>query len=212
MNFWKTKFCPGVLVLIVLMLVCCGEKAEKPEGPIEMPKLTLGEHVRGAIGEIMSKMRWNSEDEIASKIRTRRSLAKYLLTEQAALMAHFMSMNWDELPQEMIPGQELYWFDAEGNSIKSTDVPNVFWKDRYADMEPASEDTLIEIELEGNGMEIWLEDEEDPMLGRDCTARIEYECRIVSKDEDGNVVNSRKVAIRSEYCHRYNCPWKPCEI
>lgn len=203
MNFWRIKFFPCVLVLIVLMLMGCSEKVKQPEDSGVKSLETQRDYVEGAISTIMTKMKWKGD--IAGKVRTRRSLAVHILGKDTTLMAYFMSQQWDKLPTEKIDGQELYTFDTDGNRMLSTDAPNVFWKDRYTDIECASDDTMIE--LEANVKEVWLEDVETPTLGLDCRARVDYEFRVVCRDENGMIISSRRVAVRSWLCHRNPCPW-----
>jgi hypothetical protein len=211
MNFWRIKFFPCVLVLIVLLLVGCGEKVKQPVGSDTASLETQRDYVEGAISTIMTKMEWDVNAEIAKKIRTRRSLAVHILKDHTALMAYFQSKQWEKMDIVRGDKAKLYTFDSEGKKVLWDGKINVFWEKMYKEKAQAYS-TAASIELELEVTHVTLDDVENPTKTLDCKSQEFYEFRVVCKDENGKVISNLKGVGSGIRCHSEDCPWYVCEI
>jgi len=202
----KVVYLTLILAFVVLVYVGCGKEKEPIGGSVVDPLETQSEYVKGAISKIMEKMNWDINAVVAKRIRTRRSLAVHILENHTALMAHFMSENWDRLPTKQFPGQELFTFRA-GEKVRSFEAPNIFWQEIYAALECDSAKATLE--LEANVNDILLKDLDDPIW--DCQARVDFEFRVVCREEneagEDKLTEKLKGQVRFLLCHRDPCPW-----
>ena len=212
MNFRKIKCGSCVLVLIVLMLMGCEKKVEKPVDVSVKTLETQSEYVEGAVREIMTKM--VATGEIAKRIRTRRSLAVHILKDHTTLMANFISKQSEKMDAWMGPDVELYSVEPDGTEVPWKEGNAAFWSLLYEEREEDFEAARIMLEV--NVKDIRLEDAVPVTLTRDCLAQINYEFRVLYKDENGDE-NSSAICIYggkggTKLCHRNPCPWDPCEL
>lgn len=192
-----------MFVFVLLVFADCGKKPVEPVDTDSVIKDGQKDFVEKALKEIMKKMKPDGPRSNDKKIQ--RSLAKHILKDHTALMAHFHSKEFSDM-EKVMDDATVYKNDANGDPL-GDEVPNAkFWEDLY-DEKVAACPEAASIELEIYADDISLADIDPIQDEEDCSSTEVFLFRIIALDEKGNVICNQGGGGSRDRFHSGVCPW-----
>ena len=194
------------LVFVMLVFAGCGKKTEPPADTSLETKDGQKEFVEKALKEIVKKMKSDGQKSNDKKIQ--RSLAKHILKDHVALIAHFQSQAWDDIVKDMgnLRIKVYKEVDTNGNPKWYEGDMKVFWSELYKDKVDKCSD-FVSIELQIWADDILLADIDPKEDEKDCSSTEDFLFRIIALDENGNVICNQSGGGRIDRRHSGVCPW-----
>ena len=195
-----------MLALVMLVSAGCKKKPEEPEDTTPEVEETQKDYVEKALKEIEKTM--TADGDIAKQKKVKRSLAKHILKDHAALMALFQSKQFDAMAAYLGSAQVYKEKDENGNPIWYEGDMSKFWNDLYD--EKVNTPGAVSIELEIYADNISLKDftsKQDEQDDVDCESTEVFLFRIIALDENGNVISNQDGGGERDRRHSGPCPW-----
>jgi len=196
----KRLYFVWMVVFVMLVFVGCKEKTGETEITSSEIKDGQKEYVEKALKDIVKKMK--PEGPLAKTKKIQRSLAKHILKDHIALMAHFQSGEFDKMIDYL--GDAQVYIGEPGD----WEVPDAeFWKNLYDNKAGKYLDKEVSIELVIYAVDIPLGDIEPPDDGKDCFSTENFLFKIIAVDENGDVISNQDGGGSRDRFHSGGCPW-----
>jgi len=196
----KRLYFVWMVVFVMLVFVGCTEKTGETEITSSEIKDGQKEYVEKALKDIVKKMK--PEGPLAKTKKIQRSLAKHILKDHIALMAHFQSGEFDKMIDYL--GDAQVYIGEPGD----WEVPDAeFWKNLYDNKAGKYLDKEVSIELVIYAVDIPLGDIEPPDDGKDCFSTENFLFKIIAVDENGDVISNQDGGGSRDRFHSGGCPW-----
>lgn len=203
MTFKKGYF---VWMLVFVLLVFAGCK----KGSDVIVKDGQKELVEKVLKKIVQKM--NPEGPLAKTKKIQRSLAKHILKDHIALMAHFQSGEFEKMKDNL--GEAEVRIGGSGSWAK----PNAqFWDDLHGEKAKDYDLTKISIELVIYATDIPLADivsdpdeaiqDDATQVKEDCESTEFFKFKVIAVDENGDIISNQDGEGRRGRFHSDGCPW-----